>query len=72
MIYQLVERFSQEGIDLTDFPITFDSWYGSYDLVKIPKQAGFDEQEGFNEQEGFDQILIHAKGNYVFTIDGKK
>ena len=60
MIHQLVEMFSQEGIDLTDFPITFDSWYGSDDLVKILKE------------EGFDQILIHAKNNYVFTIDGKK
>ena len=60
MIHQLVEMFSQEGIDLTDFPITFDSWYGSDDLVKILKK------------EGFDQILIHSKNNYVFTIDGKK
>ncbi len=60
MIHQLVEVFGQEGIDLTDFPITFDSWYGSDDLVKILKQ------------EGFDQILIHAKSNYVFTIDGRK
>jgi hypothetical protein len=60
MIHQLVEVFGQEGIDLTDFPITFDSWYGSDDLVKILKE------------EGFDQILIHAKGNYVFTIDGRK
>ena len=60
MIHQLVEVFGQEGIDLTDFPITFDSWYGSDDLVKILRQ------------EGFDQILIHAKSNYVFTIDGKK
>jgi hypothetical protein len=60
MIHQLVEVFGQEGIDLADFPITFDSWYGSDDLVKILRQ------------EGFDQILIHAKSNYVFTIDGKK
>ncbi len=66
MIHQLVEVFGQEGIDLTDFPITFDSWYGSDDLVKILKQ------EGFDKQGGFDQILIHAKSNYVFTIDGKK
>jgi hypothetical protein len=60
MIHQLVEMFSQEGIDLTHFPITFDSWYGSDDLVKMLKEAGFD------------QILIHAKSNYVFTIDDKK
>jgi hypothetical protein len=66
MIHQLVELFQQEGIDLNQFPITFDSWYGSYDLVKMLRQAGFDKQEGFH------QILIHAKSNYVFTIDGKK
>lgn len=66
MIHELMEVFGQEGIDLTDFPITFDSWYGSDNLVKILEQAGFDKQEGF------DQILIHAKSNYVFTIDGKK
>ncbi len=72
MIHELVEVFGQEGIDLTGFPITFDSWYGSYDLVKILKQAGFDKQEAPDKQEGFNQILIHAKNNYVFTIDGKK
>ncbi len=72
MIHELVEVFGVEGIDLTDFPITFDSWYGSYDLVKILEQAGFDTQDDSDKQEGFDQILIHAKNNYVFTIDGKK
>jgi hypothetical protein len=60
MIHSVVELFQQEGINLNQFPITFDSWYGSHDLVKILKEAGFD------------QILIHAKSNYVFTIDGKK
>lgn len=60
MIHSVVELFQQEGIDLTKFPITFDSWYGSDDLVKILKE------------EGFDTILVHAKSNYVFNIDGKK
>ncbi len=60
MLHCVLELFQQEGIDLNQFPITFDSWYGSDDLVKILKE------------EGFDQILIHAKSNYVFTIDGKK
>jgi hypothetical protein len=72
MIHQLVEVFGQEGIDLTDFPITFDSWYGSHDLVEILEQEGFDKEEDSDRQVGFDQILIHAKSNYVFTIDGKK
>lgn len=60
MIHQLVEVFHQENIDLNAFPITFDSWYGSDDLVKLL------------EEEGFDQILIHAKSNYVFAIDDNK
>jgi len=60
MVRKLAEVFGQEGIDLTDFPITFDSWYGSYDLVKILKQAGFDKQEGF------DQILILLANHAAF------
>ncbi len=60
MIHDVVELFEQDGIQLTQFPITFDSWYGSMDLVKILKE------------EGFDQILIHTKSSYVFTIDGKR
>ena len=60
MIHDVVELFKQNGIDLTQFPITFDSWYGSIDLVEILAE------------EGFDQILIHAKSNYVFTIDGRR
>ena len=59
MMSQVLELFRQEGIDLTVFPITFDSWYGSRELVDIL------------EEYGFRQILVHAKGNYVFTIDGK-
>jgi len=59
MMSQVLELFRQEGIDLTQFPITFDSWYGSRELVDIL------------EEYGFHQILVHAKSNYVFTIDGK-
>lgn len=60
MLREVLCFFEQEGIDLTQFPITFDSWYGSRELVDMLSA------------EGFSQILIHAKGNYVFTIDGKK
>jgi hypothetical protein len=60
MLHAVVDLFKQDGIDLTRFPITFDSWYGSKDLVDILVEAKFD------------QILIHTKGSYVFTIDGKK
>jgi hypothetical protein len=60
MLREVLSFFEQEGIDLTKFPITFDSWYGSKELVDMLSEAKFTT------------ILIHAKGNYVFTIDGKK
>jgi hypothetical protein len=60
MLSELISFFEQKGIDLTRFPITFDSWYGSKGLVDILSEARFT------------MILIHAKSNYVFTIDGKK
>ena len=59
MLHEVLELFKKDGIDLNKFPITFDSWYGSKDLVDILKESGFD------------QILIHTKNNYVFTIDGE-
>jgi len=60
MLLEIKEFFSSYGIDITDYPITFDSWYGSQPL-----------RESL-EEIGFDKILIHAKSNYVFTINGKK
>ena len=60
MLDEVLGFFKQEGIELTKFPITFDSWYGSKELVDMLYSIGFTT------------ILIHAKGNYVFTIDGKK
>ena len=61
MLNELVELFQNEGIDLNEFPISFDSWYASTDLVELLR-------DGYH----FNQILIHAKGNYIFTIDGTK
>ncbi len=60
MLHSVLEMYKKEGIDLSRFPITFDSWYGSDSLA------------GILAQEGFEQIIIHGKGNYVFTIDDKK
>ncbi len=60
MLREVISFFQQKGIDLTRFPITFDSWYGSKNLVDILSEARFT------------MILIHAKSNYVFTIEGKK
>ena len=60
MLHEVLDFFKQKDINLTQFPITFDSWYGSKDLIDMLSK------------EKFTQILIHAKGNYVFKIDGKK
>lgn len=60
MLDEVLNFFQQAGIDLTKFPITFDSWYGSKPLIDMLSEVGFTT------------IEIHAKSNYVFTIDGKK
>jgi len=60
MLYQVLQFFKQAGIDITQFPITFDSSYGSKDLVDMLTEAGFS------------QILVHTKGNYVFNIEGER
>ena len=60
MIAHLKEAFAREGIDITAFPITLDSWFVS---------------EWLRQQLyalGFSKIIIAGKGNYVFTIGGKK
>lgn len=60
MIEEVEEFFRKEGIDITEYPITFDSWYGSMELVTLLQNIGFT------------QILIHGKNNLVFTIKGVK
>jgi effector-binding domain-containing protein len=56
MLSEVIDFFSDRGIEITDYPITFDSWYGSQPLRE--------ELEAL----GFSQILVHAKSNYIFTI----
>ncbi|MEW5768476.1 MAG: hypothetical protein AB1797_12835 [bacterium] len=60
MLTRLKDEFVKEDIDLTAFPITLDSWFVSE----------------FLKQElhllGFHKIIIAGKGNYTFTINGKK
>ena len=56
----LKEEFHKEGINITAFPITLDSWFGSREL----KQA--------LQKLGFKQIIIAGKSNYVFKISKKK
>lgn len=58
MIKEVLDFFDAEGIDLRQYPITFDSWYGSSDLVDTLKEMGFTN------------ILIHGKSNYRMDIDG--
>ena len=60
MMAEIVDFFSARGIDITGYPISFDSWYGSQPL-----------REDL-EEIGFSQILVHAKSNYVFTLNGRK
>ena len=60
MLVRLKEAFVKEGIDITVFPITLDSWFVS-DWLRKELYA-----------LGFSKIIIAGKGNYTFTIRGKK
>ena len=59
MLKEVLDFFDAEGVDLRKYPITFDSWYGGQNLVKILSDIGFEN------------ILIHGKNNYVMEIDSK-
>ena len=59
MIKEVLDIFDAEGVDLRKYPITFDSWYGSKDLIEALLEFGFT------------CILIHGKSNYVMEIDAK-
>ena len=58
MLTRLKEEFIQQGIDITTFPLTMDSWYVSEPL----KQA--------LHELGFTNIVVVGKGSYVFC-DGE-
>ena len=57
MLRDVLDFFEAQGIELRKYPITFDSWYGSKELVQSLSDLGFDH------------ILVHGKNNYVMTID---
>ena len=59
MIREVLDVFDAQGIDLRKYPITFDSWYGSKDLIEMLSELGFTH------------ILIHGKSNYVMEIDSE-
>ena len=60
MIKEVLDVFDAQGIDLRTYPITFDSWYGSKDLIETLLALGFT------------CILIHGKSNYVMEIDDQR
>lgn len=60
MLTRLKADFHREGIDLTKIPLTMDSWFVSQPLRERLLHLGFTK------------IIIAGKGNYTFTIDGKK
>ena len=60
MLTELKELFDEEGIDITQFPLTLDSWFASEPLRKELLILGFKK------------IIIAGKSNYTFTIGGEK
>lgn len=60
MLTLLKGEFESEGIDLTVFPITMDSWFVSEDLRKRLRELGFSK------------IVIAGKSNYTFEIGKTK
>ena len=58
IVAQVIAFFKTKGIDLSEYPISFNSWYGSEELVSLLTD------------KGFNQIAIHAKSSYVFEIGG--
>ena len=53
MLTEIMAFFTEAGIDLTQFPITFDSWYGSQPLSEVLAEMGFSVQ------------LVDSKSNYT-------
>ncbi len=60
MFIQLKEEFQRYDIDITQIPITLDSWFVSEPLRQRLYALGFTK------------IIIAGKGNYSFQIDNQK
>lgn len=60
MIQEVLDVFDAQGVDLRKYPITFDSWYGSKDLIETLLELGFTS------------VLVHGKSNYVMEIGGQR
>ena len=59
MLKEILDFFDTSGVDLRKYPITFDSWYGSQQLLQILSDMGFDTK------------LVHGKSNYVMDIENE-
>ena len=59
MLSRLKAEFHREGIDLTQIPLTMDSWFVSQPLRQRLHEGGFTK------------IILAGKSNDTFTIDGK-
>lgn len=59
MLKEVLDFFDAQEVDLRKYPITFDSWYGSSNLVDILTEMGFTS------------VLIHGKNNLKMNIDGE-
>ena len=60
MLSCLKEEFALAGIDITNIPLTMDSWFVSQPLRERLHRLGFTK------------IIIAGKSNYTFTIGDKK
>ena len=60
MMKELKALFAEEGIDITQFPLTLDSWFASRQLVEKLAAAGFEK------------VIIAGKSVYTFNIKRNK
>jgi hypothetical protein len=60
MLTRLKEEFAKQDIDITQVPLTLDSWFVSEELRQKLHELGFG------------RIVIAGKGNYTFKIGRKK
>lgn len=60
MFNELKVLFANEGIDITQFPLTLDSWFASQDL-----------RENL-ANEGFEKLIVAGKSNFILTIRREK
>ena len=59
MLTRLKEEFAKQDIDITQIPLTMDSWFVSEELKQELHELGFG------------RIVIAGKGNYTFKIGRK-